>query len=161
MSDPANVVLGGENIPSIEIVSFGDVQIAIADSKLLEKFKSDYDEIIKECVKTDFIVLGVNINIGDSINFLYQEKWDTKSLKFKKPELRKLIFAMIEALSDLSGYLNDKYMRAIETPRGYVLIARNESAQQGDQLREVLRPQTNKLTLQVERSVLRTSPRGI
>lgn len=145
VSGLANVVLVGKTIPPIEMVSFGEVQITIADSKLLDEFKADYDEIIKECVKTDFTVPGVNIDLGDNINFLYQEKWDTKSLKFKKPELRKLIFATIEALLELSGYLNDQYMRAIDTPRGYVLIARNESWEQGCQLREVLRPVRYKL----------------
>lgn len=39
----------------------------------------------------------------------------------------------------------DEYMRALETPRGYVLIARNESWKQGCNLREVLRPQTTEL----------------
>lgn len=145
VSGPANVVLVGETIPTVEMVSFGDVQITIADSKLLEEFKADYGDVIKECVKIDFTVLGVNIELGDNITFLYQEKWDTKSLKFKKPELRKLIFDTIGVLSDLAGYLNDQYMRAIDTPRGYVLIVRNESWEQGCQLREVLRPKTNKL----------------
>lgn len=113
VSGPTNVVLVGETIPTIEMVSFGDMQITLADSKLLDEFKADYDEIIKECVKTDFTVPGVNIDLSDNITFLYQEKWDAKSLKFKKPELRKLIFATIEALSDLTGYLSDQYMRAI------------------------------------------------
>lgn len=149
VSGPTNVVLVGETIPTIEMVSFGDMQITLADSKLLDEFKADYDEIIKECVKTDFTVPGVNIDLSDNITFLYQEKWDAKSLKFKKPELRKLIFATIEALSDLTGYLSDQYMRAINTPRGYVLIARNESWEQGCQLREVLRPQTMKLRYQL------------
>lgn len=149
ISGPTNVVLVGETIPTIEMVSFGDMQITLADSKLLDEFKADYDEIIKECVKTDFTVPGVNIDLSDNITFLYQEKWDAKSLKFKKPELRKLIFATIEALSDLTGYLSDQYMRAINTPRGYVLIARNESWEQGCQLREVLRPQTMKLRYQL------------
>lgn len=145
VSGPANVVLVEETIPPIEMVQFGEVQITIADSKLLDEFKADYDKIIKECVKTDFTVPGVNIDLSDSIDFMYQEKWDTKSLKFKKPELRRLIFDTIGALSDLSGYLTDQYMRAIDTPRGCVLIARNESWEQGCQLREVLRPQTNRL----------------
>ncbi len=149
VSGPTNVVLVGETIPTIEMVSFGGMQITLADSKLLDEFKADYDEIIKECVKTDFTVPGVNIDLSDNITFLYQEKWDAKSLKFKKPELRKLIFATIEALSDLTGYLSDQYMRAINTPRGYVLIARNESWEQGCQLREVLRPQTMKLRYQL------------
>lgn len=38
-----------------------------------------------------------------------------------------------------------KLMSALETPQGYVLIAGNESWEQGCKLREVLRPQTTKL----------------
>lgn len=36
-------------------------------------------------------------------------------------------------------------MRAVDTPQGFVLIARNESWELGCQLREVLRPNTERL----------------
>lgn len=36
-------------------------------------------------------------------------------------------------------------MREVDTPRGPVLIAKNQSIEEGDQLRDVLRPETNKL----------------
>lgn len=41
VSGPANVVLVEETIPPIEMVQFGEVQITIADSKLLDEFKAD------------------------------------------------------------------------------------------------------------------------
>ena len=143
ISGPANVYLAGEAVKS-EVVPFGKITISLEDSKLLEEFKKDYDEIVIKCIKTDFTVPGVDINLYDEIDISYREKWDVKMLKFKNKELRRIIFDTIGALNDLTQYLTDEYMRALETPRGYVLIARNESWEQGCKLREVLRPQTTK-----------------
>lgn len=144
ISGPANVYLAGEAVKS-EVVPFGKITISLEDSKLLEEFKKDYDELVIKCIKMDFTVPGVDINLYDEIDISYREKWDVKMLKFKNKELRRIIFDTIGALNDLTQYLTDEYMRALETPRGYVLIARNESWEQGCKLREVLRPQTTKL----------------
>lgn len=145
ISSANNVILVGEEIKNQEMISFGEIQISLEDSKLLEDFKKDYDRIIYECVKTDFMAPWVRIDLADDIDFTYREKWELKSLKFKNKELRKMIFETISALSELSGYLTDQYMRAVDTPQGFVLIARNESWELGCQLREVLRPNTNRL----------------
>ena len=139
------MVLVGEELKKQEMISFGDIRISVEDSRLLEEFKNDYDHIICECVKTDFTAPWVRIDLADDIDFTYREKWELKSLKFKNKELRKLIFETISALSELSGYLTDQYMRAVETPQGFVLIARHESWELGCQLREVLRPNTERL----------------
>lgn len=144
ISGPANVYLAGEAVKS-EVVPFGKITISLEDSKLLEEFKKDYDELVIKCIKTDFTVPGVDINLYDEIDISYREKWDVKMLKFKNKELRRIIFDTIGALNDLTQYLTDEYMRALETPRGYVLIARNESWEQGCKLREVLIPQNTKL----------------
>lgn len=144
ISGPANVYLAGE-VAKSEVVPFGKITISLEDSKLLEELKKDYDELVIKCIKTDFTVPGVDINLYDEIDIRYREKWDVKMLKFKNKELRRIIFDMLGALNDLTQYLTDEYMRALETPRGYVLIARNESWEQGCNLREVLRPQTTKL----------------
>lgn len=127
------------------MISFGDIQISLEDSRLLEEFKKDYDNIILECIKTDFTAPWVRIDLSDDINFTYSEKWEIKSLKLKNKDLRKVVFDILSALSELSGYLTDQYMRAVDTPRGHVLIARNKSWEQGCQLRDVLRPNTTRL----------------
>lgn len=121
------------------------MQITLEDSKLLDEFKTEYDEVILECVKTDFTAPWVNIDLYDGIDLPYHEKWDVKSLKFKNKELRKLIADTLSSLLELSGYLTEQYMRVVDTPCGPVLIAKNQSIEEGDQLRDVLRPETNKL----------------
>lgn len=144
INGPVNVYLAGEAVKS-EVVPFGEITISLEDSKLLEEFKKDYDELVIKCIKTDFTVPGVDINLYDEINISYREKWDVKMLKFKNKELRRIIFDTIGALNDLTQYLTDEYMRVLETPHGLELIARNQSWEQGCKLREVLRPQTTKL----------------
>ena len=124
ISSANNVILVGEELKNQEMISFGEIQISLEDSKLLEDFKRDYDR---------------------EIDFTYREKWELKSLKFKNKDLRRIIFETVSALSELSGYLTDQYMRAVDTPQGFVLIARNESWELGCQLREVLRPNTERL----------------
>lgn len=140
----ASVYLAGEAVKS-EVVPFGEITISLEDSKLLEEFKKDYDELLIKCIKTDYTVPGVDINLYDEIDLSYREKWDVKMMKFKNKELRRIIFDTIGALNDLTQYLTEEYMRVLETPRGFELIAKNQSWEQGCKLREVLRPQTNKL----------------
>lgn len=145
ISGANNVVLVGEELSKKEMISFGDIQISLEDSRVLKDFKKDYDDIILECVKTDFTAPWVRINLVDDIDISYREKWEIKSLKVRNLELKKLILETLSTLSELSGYLSEQYMRAVETPHGFVLIARNESWELGCQLREVLRPNTNRL----------------
>ena len=75
ISGPANVYLAGEAVKS-EVVPFGKITISVEDSKLLEEFKKDYDELVIKCIKTDFTVPGVDINLYDEIDISYREKWD-------------------------------------------------------------------------------------
>ena len=54
------------------MISFGEIQISLEDSKLLEDFKKDYDRIIYERVKTDFTAPWVRIDLADDIDFTYE-----------------------------------------------------------------------------------------
>ena len=122
ISSANNVVLVGEELKHQEMIDFGEIKISLEDSRLLEDFKKDYDTIIYECVKTDFTAPWVRIDLADDIDFTYREKWELRSLKFKNKDLRRIIFETISALLELSGYLTDQYMRAVETQQGFVLI---------------------------------------
>lgn len=144
ISGEANVFLAGEAVKR-EVVPFGEITISLEDSNLLAEFKKDYDELIIKCIKTDYTVPGVDINLYDEIDLRYRDKWDVKMLKFKSKELRRIIFELVGALNDLTQYLTEEYMRLLETPNGFELIAKNQSWEEGCKLREVLRPQTNKL----------------
>jgi len=131
------------DLPDDLQVPFGSYKIPIKEKYLLEEFKKDYDSLIVECIKTDFTVPGIRLELGDEISILYHDKWDIKVLKIHTKVLRNLLLDALGALNALTEYLTPKYMRA--TPAGNCLIARNESIEEGNQLREVLRPETMRL----------------
>ena len=126
-------------------IPFGNEQISISDSQLLKEFLQDYENTIIKCVKTDFTVPGIDIDLSEPITSSYEEKWDVKSLKFRNKFLREIIFNTLKTLNELTIYLSDVYMRFIETSAGLQLIARNESREEGDRLRGKLRPETIRL----------------
>lgn len=145
-----NMIIGGTHDTdashhSEDAIEIGGERIDSSDAALLAEFKSDYDDILLECIKTDFTAPWVRIELHDDIENRYQQKWDVQSLKFKNKALRSIVFATLESLSNLTIYLTDKYMRAVNTPQGFVLIARNESWEEGNQLRDELRPETMKI----------------
>ena len=126
-------------------IPFGNERISISDSQLLKEFLQDYENTIIKCVKTDFTVPGIDIDLSETITSSYEEKWDIKSLKFRNNFLREIIFNTLKTLNELTIYLSDEYMRGIETSAGLQLIARNESREEGDRLRGKLRPETMRL----------------
>ena len=128
------------------LVRWGDVEITHAEAKLLDEFLNDYDAVIIECIKTDFSCPGININLLDMITIPYHEKWDATSLKFRQPRLRSAVLETISVLNELTGYLGADQMRLIpDYPREKCLVPINDSWEAGCWVREVLRPETEKL----------------
>ena len=146
-AENVTIVISNETVdlPQNIKIPFGNEQISVNDSQLLNEFLKDYDPTIIKCIDTDFTFPGVDINLSDTITFLYDDKWKIKSLKFRNKTLRKTIFDTLETLNELTIYLSDVYMRTIDTPLGMQLIARNQSWEEGCRLREKLRPETMRL----------------
>lgn len=67
---------------------WSDVEISLAEAKLLDEFLNDYDAVIMKCIKTDFSCPGININLLDMITIPYQAKRDVMSLKFCQPPVK-------------------------------------------------------------------------
>lgn len=91
-AENVTLVLSSESVnanKNIEI-PFGNEQISISDSQLLKEFLQDYEKTIIKCVKTDFTVPGIDIDLSETITSSYEEKWDVKSLKFRNTFLREL-----------------------------------------------------------------------
>ncbi len=127
-------------------VSWGDVEITPAEARLLEEFLNDYDGVIIECIKTDFSCPSININLLDMITIPYHKKWDVMALKFRQPRLRCAVLETISALNELTGYLGADHMRAIpDYPSDNCIVPINDSRETGCRVREVLRPETEKL----------------
>ena len=120
----------------------GDTVSSI-DTELLSEFKSDYSSIIEYCINRDFSAELVDINLSDKIAYLYNDKWRFRSRDFADISLRKLKNNILTALNELTAYLSDRYLRLHEGSGQ--LIFRNQSWEEGERLREELRPNTIKI----------------
>lgn len=110
-----------------------------ADKKLLETFKDDFTDILEYIIDTDFTAQLVNIGLSDKIDSLVS-KWSKKKKIFEFKLLEDTKLDIINAVCELQQYLSIKFFRLHE-PTGF-LIFRNESYEEGENLKEVLRPNT-------------------
>lgn len=115
-------------------------KVSSKDTELMNEFKFDYTSIIEYCINTDFSVELVDINLSEKIASLYNDKWRFRSRDFADVPLRKLKNNILIVLNELTAYLSERYLRLHEGSGQ--LIFRNQSWEEGDRLREELRPNT-------------------
>ena len=115
-------------------------KVSLKDAELLNEFKTDYTSIIEYCINTDFSAELVDINLSDKISSKYNDKWRFRSRDFADAHLRKMKNNILTALNELTAYLSDRYLRLHEGSGQ--LIYRNQSLEEGDRLRQKLRPNT-------------------
>ena len=115
------------------------------DEELLAQFKNDCDTTLRYCIDKDPTGEPISPTITDEISAIVQ-KWQFELRKISDDETRGLIVATIKTLSAYTLYLSDKYLRFNEN--NSMLIFRNSSAEEGERLRDDLRP--NSLHLRKE-----------
>ena len=126
--------------------SIGDNVLSLKDKSLLEKFKSDSKAILRYIIDNDPSGGATSITLADEITDLARN-WQYDLREVEDDELRRLVTDIIKVLNEYTYYLSEKFLRAI--PGRSVLWFRNESLEEGDQLREVLRPQTVRLRKEI------------
>lgn len=124
----------------------GDNVLSQKDNSLFEKFKSDSKAILRYIIDNDPSGGATSITLADEITDLARN-WQYDLREVEDDELRKLVTDIIKVLNEYTYYLSEKFLRAI--PGRSVLWFRNESLEEGDQLREVLRPQTVRLRKEI------------
>ncbi len=121
-------------------------QLLDDDKRLLERFKSDSDDVLRYIIEHDPSAEATSITLADEIAAI-DRNWQYDLRKIKDDGFRKLVTDIIKVLNEYTYYLSEKFLRAI--PGRSVLWFRNESLEEGDQLREVLRPQTVRLRKEI------------
>jgi hypothetical protein len=117
-------------------------QLLDDDKRLLERFKSDSDDVLRYIIEHDPSGEATSITLADEIAAV-DRVWQFDLRKIKDNELRNLVIDTLKVLDEYTYYISDKFLRAI--PDRGVLWFRNESWEEGNQLRDVLRPQTVRL----------------
>lgn len=117
-------------------------QLLDDDKRLLERFKSESDDVLRYIIEHDPSGEATSITLADEIAAV-DRTWRFDLRKIKDNELRNLVIDTLKVLDEYTYYISDKFLRAI--PDRGVLWFRNESWEEGNQLRDVLRPQTVRL----------------
>ena len=118
---------------------FGDKKISANDAALLAVFKKDYKGILKYCICTDPTAEPFDIRCIDLIEEKYNERWQFDCREFDSEEIRKIAYHTLSNLNEYLHYLSEEYMRPLLSHPGF-LIFKNQSAKEGEKLREGLRP---------------------
>jgi len=112
------------------------------DKRLRAKFRTDSDDVLRYIIEHDPSAEATSITLADEIAAI-DRTWQYDLRKIKDDEFRKLVIDVLKLLDEYTYYISDKFLRAI--PDRGVLWFRNESWEEGNQLRDVLRPQTVRL----------------
>lgn len=125
------------------------------DIAFLDRFKNEVEPILEYCIEHDPAAEGTKITLLDEINdFLSSWKFDVR--KIKDSAFRSLVLDTMQVLSDYTYYLSDKFLRLI--PNTDILWFRNESWEEGQQLREVLQPESYKKRCEIRDLYMRLYP---
>lgn len=127
----------------IESVPRKLLDISEHDEELLKEFKKDYTSIIEYAIYKDFSSELVDADYGDKIYYLQEEKWSRKKYCFNDTNLESLKIDILQTLENLRTYLSSKYLRYHKDLDK--LIFRNQSFEEGNRLRDELRPRTIEL----------------
>lgn len=125
------------------------------DLAFLERFKEQVEPLLTYCMDHDPTGEGTKISLADEINeFLQSWKYDVR--KIQDSVFRKIVIDAMQVLGDYTYYISDKFLRWI--PDTDILWFRNESAEEGNQLRAVLRPETLKKRTEMRDIYVRLYP---
>lgn len=125
------------------------------DSAFLERFKKEAEPIMEYCIEHDPSAEGTRITLVDEITY-FISSWKFDVRKIKDNVFRKLVIDTMQVLSDYTYYLSDKFLRPI--PGRNILWFRNESWEEGEQLRNILQPESYKKRCEIRDLYLRLYP---
>lgn len=125
------------------------------DMSLLRQFRTDVKSILKYCIEHDPTAEATKIDLADEIHDT-NRKWQFELREIEDVLFRQLVIDTIKTLDEYSYYLSDMFLRLL--PGGEALWFRNESAEEGNRLREVFQPEATRLRYEIRDLYLRLYP---
>lgn len=129
--------------------------LCMEDTALLKKFRTEAKPILKYCIDHDPSGEGTKLLLSDEIS-QFTRYWQFEYREIEDTALRRIIEDTIKVLNDYTYYISDKFLRLL--PDRNFLWVRNESLEEGQQLRDVFRPETIRLRTEMSNLYLRLYP---
>lgn len=110
---------------------------------------------MKYCIENDPSIGDTKLSLADKLAD-FTHNWQFEVREISDYALRTLLNDIMQVFDEYSYYISDKFLRLI--PERMVLWFKNESLEEGEQLREVLRPETIKKRYEMRDIYLRLYP---
>lgn len=126
-----------------------------SDKQFLKRFRTEAKPILRYCIDTDPSAEATKLSLADEINeLIYNWQYDYREIE--DIALRTIVTDTMTILGDYTYYLTEQFLRLI--PDRNILWFRNESWEEGEQLRNILQPETYEKRCQMGEIYLRLYP---
>lgn len=125
------------------------------DSQSLQKFRKSAKSILQYCIDHDPSAGETRLSLLDDINTLISD-WKYEYREIEDSALQILVLDTIRVLEEYLYYLSDQFLRLM--PNGKFLWFRNESWEEGEQLRNVLQPESYRIRCEIGELYCRLYP---
>ena len=147
--------LDGKSQSKNQISSLVVDALSNQDSAFLKQFRERTKPILKYCIDTDPAAEATDLFLADKIADLLNE-WKFEYREIEDAVLRNIVKDTLDVLNEYTYYISDRFLRLI--PDRKVLWFRNESWEEGEQLRNVLQPESYRLRCEMRDLYLRLYP---
>lgn len=125
------------------------------DTLFLKRFREVAKPLFKYCIDNDPSAEATDLFLSDNITD-FINSWKFEYREIEDYAFRTLVKDTMDILSEYTYYLSDKFLRLI--PGRNILWFRNESWEEGEQLRKVLQPESYRLRCEIRDLYLRLYP---
>lgn len=125
------------------------------DTLFLKRFREGAKPLFKYCIDNDPSAEATDLFLSDNITD-FINSWKFEYREIEDYAFRTLVKDAMDILSEYTYYLSDQFLRLI--PGRNILWFRNESWEEGEQLRKVLQPESYRLRCEIRDLYLRLYP---
>ena len=125
------------------------------DALSLKRFREGAKPLFKYCIENDPSAGPTDLFLADNITD-FISSWKFEYREIEDYAFRTLVKDTMDILSEYTYYLSDQFLRLI--PERNILWFRNESWEEGEQLRKVLQPKSYRLRCEIRDLYLRLYP---
>ena len=125
------------------------------DALSLKRFREGAKPLFKYCIENDPSTGPTDLFLADNITD-FISSWKFEYREIEDYAFRTLVKDTMDILSEYTYYLSDQFLRLI--PERNILWFRNESWEEGEQLRKVLQPESYRLRCEIRNLYLRLYP---
>ncbi|WP_028257508.1 hypothetical protein [Veillonella montpellierensis] len=167
ISSPINVIMSSDSSKSAETIenytepvstkklTLNIDELNKEDLQYLKQIRKQAKPLLKYCIDTDPTGQYTKLSLSDELS-AFNHDWQYEIREISNFTLRSLLNDIMKVFDEYTYYISDKFLRLHHSKN--FLWFRNESAEEGQQLREVLRPETIRLRTEMRNLYIRLYP---